>query len=329
MEGVGDDVLELVEMEIREILTKYEVEGYDTPVIRGSARGTFDGKKEEVDESVLLAVKDVFTITGSVTVATGRNERGNLKVIREIDIIVINIGLKKLVVTGIEMFRKLLDGSQAGDNVRVLSRAIKREEIQREQFVLIGKGEKSELIIQCDNVTITVELIHPVALREVSAGHGYPSRTKIIKSEMSEIGTLIKYRGPVSVWRPDEPGEVGARPCEEVQEWQKNIVIVKHLPAVEAFGQVNTICSDKTGTLTENKMTAKKCYLTKPVNDSTDFKKKTKQEQLFLDRLVLFNNSDVSKNQTIGDPAEAAITSWSETLKFPTEALTDTYTRIS
>lgn len=238
MESVDEDVLELVEMEIRELLKKYEFEGDDTPIIRGSARGALDGKpqweakikellaamdewiptpKRDVDKPLLLAVEDVFTITGRGTVATGRIERGTLKVNDEVDIIGINKGLKKVVVTGIEMFRKLLDEAQAGDNVGVLLRGVKREEIQRGQVIakpgsvtphtkfkgevyiltkeeggrhtsfnpgyrpqfyfrttdvtgnmgdFINKGEKSELIMPGDNVTITVELINPVALEK-------------------------------------------------------------------------------------------------------------------------------------------------------------------
>uniref|UniRef100_A0A310SL45 Elongation factor G n=1 Tax=Eufriesea mexicana TaxID=516756 RepID=A0A310SL45_9HYME len=261
MESVNDNVLELVEVDIRELLTKYEFEGDDTTIIRGFARGTLDGKKEEVDKPVLSAVEDVFTITGRGTVATGRIERGTLKVNDEIDTIVINIGRKKVVVTRIEMFRKLLDEAQAGSitpctkfegEVYILTdqegrRHISCNSAYRPKFYFrgidvtgimedfINEGERSQLTMLCDYVTITVGLIHPVALEKgqhlvipltmthgntnksfeqllliylepnkiiepnksnvkilVSAGYGYPPGTKIIKSEMSEISTLIK-----------------------------------------------------------------------------------------------------------------------------------------
>ena len=151
------ELLELVEMEVRELLSKYEFPGDDLPIIRGSAKLALEGDKgplgEEaimkladaldnyiptperaVDGAFLLPVEDVFSISGRGTVVTGRVERGIIKVGEEIEI----VGIKdtvKTTCTGVEMFRKLLDQGQAGDNVGVLLRGTKREEIQRGQVL--------------------------------------------------------------------------------------------------------------------------------------------------------------------------------------------------
>ena len=153
------DLLELVEMEVRELLTKYEFPGDKVPVIRGSALKALNGDaeaekqivalmeavdtfipepKREIDKPFLMAVEDVFSITGRGTVATGRVERGRVKVGDNIEI----VGIKetqKTVVTGLEMFRKVLDESVAGDNVGVLLRGIEKTQIERGQ-VLVAPG---------------------------------------------------------------------------------------------------------------------------------------------------------------------------------------------
>jgi elongation factor Tu len=145
------ELLELVEMEIRDLLTKYEFDGDSISVIRGSALAALEGKPEgiaaigalldavdqnidepqrEIDKPFLMSVEDVFSITGRGTVATGRIERGIVKVGDEIEI----VGLtetRKSVVTGVEMFRKLLDQGQAGDNVGVLLRGIEKDQVER------------------------------------------------------------------------------------------------------------------------------------------------------------------------------------------------------
>ena len=149
------EMLDLVEMDVRELLNKYGFEGDDTPVIRGSALKALEGDPEyekkidelmdAVDEWIptperdnskpfLMSIEDVFTITGRGTVVTGRVERGQLKLNDEVEI----VGLKptkKTVVTGIEMFRKQLDYAEAGDNAGVLLRGIAREEVQRGQVL--------------------------------------------------------------------------------------------------------------------------------------------------------------------------------------------------
>ena len=229
------ELLELVEMEIRELLSKYDFPGDDTPVITGSAKLALEGDQSEygepaihkladaldsyipmperaIDGTFLMPVEDVFSISGRGTVVTGRIERGIIKVGEEIEI----VGLKptlKTTCTGVEMFRKLLDQGQAGDNVGVLLRGTKREEVERGQVLaksgsikphtkftaeiyVLGKDEGgrhtpffqgyrpqfyfrttdvtgavelpagTEMVMPGDNVSITVELIAPIAMEE-------------------------------------------------------------------------------------------------------------------------------------------------------------------
>jgi len=228
-----EELIELVEMETRELLSDYEFPGDDLPIIKGSALGALNGEEKwveaikelmhavddyiptperDVDKPFLMAVEDVMTITGRGTVATGRVERGVLHMNDPIEI----VGIKetsKSVVTGIEMFRKLLDEAQAGDNVGVLLRGVKRDEIERGQvlakpgtvtphtqftgqvYVLTKEEggrhtpffdgyrpqfyfrttdvtgvahlpEGTEMVMPGDNVEITGELIHPIAMEE-------------------------------------------------------------------------------------------------------------------------------------------------------------------
>ena len=230
-----EELLELVEMEIRELLNEYEFPGDDIPVIQGSAlkaledpNGEWGDKimelmdavdsyipdpQRDTDKPFLMPVEDVFSITGRGTVATGRVESGVLHVSDEVEIVGIHEDVKKTVVTGVEMFRKLLDEAQAGDNIGALLRGIQRTEIERGQ-VLIKPGtvnchkkftcqvyvltkdeggrhtpffnnyrpqfyfrttdvtgvcdlpEGVEMCMPGDNVEMTVELIHPVAMEE-------------------------------------------------------------------------------------------------------------------------------------------------------------------
>jgi elongation factor Tu len=151
------ELLELVEMEVRELLDKYEFPGDDTPIIHGSAKLALEGDKGElgegsilkladaldtyipqperaIDGAFLMPVEDVFSISGRGTVVTGRVERGVVKVGEEIEIVGI-VPTQKTTCTGVEMFRKLLDQGQAGDNVGILLRGTKREEVQRGQVL--------------------------------------------------------------------------------------------------------------------------------------------------------------------------------------------------
>ncbi len=230
-----EELLDLVEMEIRELLNEYEFPGDDIPVIRGSALKALEdpssewGDKiielmdavdsyipepvREKDKPFLMPVEDVFTITGRGTVATGRVERGVLHVSDEIEIVGISEETQKSVVTGIEMFRKTLDEAQAGDNIGALLRGINRDQIERGQVVckpgsvkchhkftaqvyvltkdeggrhtpffnnyrpqfyfrttdvtgVFELPEGTEMCMPGDNVEMTVELIHPVAMEE-------------------------------------------------------------------------------------------------------------------------------------------------------------------
>jgi elongation factor Tu len=151
-----EELLELVELEVRELLDKYEFPGDDTPVVRVSALKALEGDAEwtpkilelmaavddyvpeperDIDKPFLMPVEDVFTITGRGTVATGRVEQGVVKTGEEVEIVGIHKETAKTVVTGVEMFRKLLDQGQAGDNVGCLLRGVKREEIERGQVL--------------------------------------------------------------------------------------------------------------------------------------------------------------------------------------------------
>ncbi|RCX13994.1 elongation factor Tu [Fontibacillus phaseoli] len=151
------ELIELVEMEVRDLLNEYEFPGDDTPIIQGSAREALqnpDGEwakkivemfeiideyiplpERPVDKPFLMPVEDVFSITGRGTVATGRVERGTVKVGDEIEIVGIREETKKSVVTGVEMFRKLLDSAQAGDNIGALLRGVERAQIERGQVL--------------------------------------------------------------------------------------------------------------------------------------------------------------------------------------------------
>ena len=229
------ELLELVDMEIRELLNEYEFPGDDTPIIQGSALKALEdpssewGDKilelmsavdewvpdpvRETDKPFLMPVEDVFSITGRGTVASGRIDRGTVRVNDEIEIVGIKEETQKAVVTGVEMFRKQLDEGLAGDNVGVLLRGVQRDEIERGQVIakpgsinphtkfkgevyILTKEEGgrhtpffnnyrpqfyfrttdvtgsielpagTEMVMPGDNVTIDVELIHPIAVEQ-------------------------------------------------------------------------------------------------------------------------------------------------------------------
>ena len=226
-----EEMLELVDMEIRELLEFYDFDGDNTPVIQGSALGALNGEPKyeeailelmeavdtwiplpprDVDKPFLMPVEDVFSITGRGTVATGRIETGIIKTGEEVQIIGLGAEGKKSVVTGVEMFRKILDEGQAGDNVGLLLRGVEKDQIKRgmvithpgkvtphtrfkaEVYILkkeeggrhtpfhnkyrpqffirtldvtgeVTLPEGVEMVMPGDNVTITVDLIYPVA----------------------------------------------------------------------------------------------------------------------------------------------------------------------
>ena len=155
-----EEFIDLVEMEVRELLSEYDFPGDDTPIIRGSALGALNGEAQwvakveelmaivdeyiptpvrDTDKPFLMPVEDVFTITGRGTVATGRVERGQVKVGDNVEIVGINDTLTS-VVTGVEMFRKLLDYAEAGDNIGVLLRGVSRDQIERGQVLAKPKS---------------------------------------------------------------------------------------------------------------------------------------------------------------------------------------------
>src|ERR1700723_3048833 len=173
------ELLELVEMEVRELLSKYDFPGDDTPIIKGSAKLALEGDKGElgevaimnlaealdtyiptpgraVDGAFLMPVEDVFSISGRGTVVTGRIERGVIKVGEEIEI----VGLRdtqKTIVTGVEMFRKLLDQGQAGDNIGALLRGTKREEVERGQVLCKPGSVKPHTKFKAEAYILTKE----------------------------------------------------------------------------------------------------------------------------------------------------------------------------
>ena len=235
MDMVDDEeLLELVEMEVRDLLSEYDFPGDDTPVIAGSALKALEGVEEyeakilelmaavdsyvpnperDTDKPFMMPVEDVFSITGRGTVATGRVERGQIKVGDEVEIVGIDEDITKSIVTGVEMFRKLLDYAEAGDNIGALLRGVQRDDIQRGQVLakpgtitphtkftaevyvlskeeggrhtpffsnyrpqfyfrttdvtgVVELPEGVEMVMPGDNVKMTVELIHPIAIED-------------------------------------------------------------------------------------------------------------------------------------------------------------------
>ncbi len=230
-----EELLELVDMEIRELLSEYEFPGDDTPIIQGSALKALEDPTSEwgdkiielmnavdewipdpqrdTDKPFIMPVEDVFSITGRGTVATGRVEAGTLHVSDEVEIVGLKEESRKVVVTGVEMFRKLLDEAQAGDNIGALLRGVQRTEIERGQVLaapgsitchtkftaqvyvltkdeggrhtpffnnyrpqfyfrttdvtgVITLPEGTEMCMPGDNVEMTIELIHPIAMSQ-------------------------------------------------------------------------------------------------------------------------------------------------------------------
>jgi elongation factor Tu len=173
------ELVELVEMEVRELLSKYEFPGDDTPIVRGSALKALEGDGSEIgapsvvklveamdayiptptrviDKPFLMPIEDVFSISGRGTVVTGRIERGIIKVNEEVEIVGIRPTVKTTC-TGVEMFRKLLDEGQAGDNVGVLLRGTKREEVERGQVLAKPGSITPHTKFECEVYVLTKE----------------------------------------------------------------------------------------------------------------------------------------------------------------------------
>jgi len=230
-----EELIELVEMEVRELLNEYEFPGDDTPIVVGSALKALEDPEgewadkiiklmEEVDAFIpeperatdkpfLMPVEDVFSITGRGTVATGKVERGTVKVQEEVEIIGLTDVRRKVIVTGVEMFRKLLDSAVAGDNIGALLRGVERKDIERGQVLakpgsinphtkykaqvyvltkeeggrhtpffngyrpqfyfrttdvtgIIDLEGGAEMVMPGDDITMTIELITPIAIEE-------------------------------------------------------------------------------------------------------------------------------------------------------------------
>ena len=173
------ELLELVELEIRELLSQYEFPGDEIPIVSGSALAALEGRDDEigrdsidklmeavdshiptpvreVDKPFLMSVEDVFSISGRGTVATGRIEGGKVKINEEVEIVGIR-PTQKTVVTGVEMFRKLLDSGEAGDNVGLLLRGVKREDIERGQVIAKPKSITPHTKFKCEVYILTKE----------------------------------------------------------------------------------------------------------------------------------------------------------------------------
>jgi elongation factor Tu len=174
------ELLDLVELEVRELLTLYEFPGDDIPVIRGSALAAMEGKNPEIGESsvralmeavdksiptpdrpidkpFLMPIEDVFTITGRGTVVTGRIEQGKIEVGQEIEIVGSHEKVEKTTVTGLEMFQKVLDFAQAGDNAGALLRGVKREEVERGQVLAKPGSITPHTAFEADIYVLTKE----------------------------------------------------------------------------------------------------------------------------------------------------------------------------
>ena len=173
-----EELLELVEMEVRELLSQYEFPGDDLPVVQGSALGALNEEPEweekivelmaavdsyvptpdrDVDKPFLMPVEDVFSITGRGTVATGRVERGIIKVSESVEIVGIKEEKRSTVVTGVEMFRKILDEGQAGDNVGLLLRGVGKEEIERGQVICKPGSITPHKAFECEVYVLSKE----------------------------------------------------------------------------------------------------------------------------------------------------------------------------